>query len=90
LLNDYLIELQEFLKSTTSALAALNVNVTPIVCADKLGLQLIRLYLEPRKVDLSHIKIFNETSITTALEFKAEGEKVNVMLRNVLRLFLDV
>lgn len=69
--------------NTTSALAALNVNVTPIVCADKLGLQLIRLYLEPRKVDLSHIKIFNETSITTALEFKAEGEKVNVMLRNV-------
>ncbi len=69
--------------NTASALAVLNVNVIPIVCADKLGLQLIRLYLEQRKVDLSHIKIFNETSITTALEFKAEGGKVNVMLRDV-------
>lgn len=69
--------------NTASALAALNVNVIPIICTDKFGLQLIKFYLQPYKIDLSHIKIFNKASITTALEFKAENGKLNVMLRNI-------
>lgn len=69
--------------NVASALAALNVNVIPIICTDKFGLQLIKFYLQPYKIDLSHIKIFNKASITTALEFKAENGKLNVMLRNI-------
>lgn len=69
--------------NTASALAALNVHVVPIVCTNKLGLQLIRFYLRFGNVDLSHVKLFDEASITTALEFESEGKKVNVMLRNV-------
>jgi sugar/nucleoside kinase (ribokinase family) len=69
--------------NTASALAALGVNVVPIVCTNKLGLQLIRFYLKSRNVDLSHVKLFDDASITTALEFQAEGKKVNVMLREV-------
>jgi sugar/nucleoside kinase (ribokinase family) len=69
--------------NTASALAALGAKVTPVVCTDKLGLELIKFYLKPLKVDLSHIKVFNKPSITTAMEFEAEGGKVNVMLRDV-------
>jgi sugar/nucleoside kinase (ribokinase family) len=69
--------------NTASALAALGVKVIPIVCTDKLGLQIIKYYLEPYKVDLSHVKIFNEASITTAIEFETKDGKVNIMLRNV-------
>jgi sugar/nucleoside kinase (ribokinase family) len=69
--------------NTASALAALGVKVTPIVCTNKLGLQLIKFYLKLSKVDFSHIKISNNASITTALEFEAKGEKANVMLRNL-------
>jgi ribokinase len=69
--------------NTASALAALGVKVTPIVCTGKLGLQLIKFYLKPRKADLSHIKIFKKTSITTAMEFKTKNGKANVMLRDV-------
>lgn len=69
--------------NTASALAALGVKVTPIVCTSKLGAQLIRFYLKPQKVNLSHIKIFEKLSITTAMEFKTENGKVNVMLRNL-------
>lgn len=69
--------------NTASALAALGVSVTPIICTNRLGLQLIRFYLKPYKVDFSHFKIFDEASITTALEFESASGKVNVMLRNV-------
>jgi sugar/nucleoside kinase (ribokinase family) len=69
--------------NTASALAALGVKVTPIVCTSKLGLQLIRLYLQPSKLDLSHVKIFEKASITTAIEFRADKEKANLMLRDV-------
>jgi ribokinase len=69
--------------NTASALTALNVNVIPMVCTNKLGLKLIKFYLKPRKVDLSHVKIFKEASITMAMEFKTEGGKLNVMLRDV-------
>jgi len=69
--------------NTASALAALDVKVSPIVCTSKLGSKLIRFYLKPRKVDLSHVKIFDDASITTAIEFENEKGKVNVMLRDV-------
>jgi sugar/nucleoside kinase (ribokinase family) len=69
--------------NTASALAALGVKVTPIICTSKLGLQLIRLYLQPNKLDFSHVKIFEKASITTAIEFKADKERTNVMLRDI-------
>lgn len=68
---------------TASALANLSVKVTPIVCTDKLGFTLIRFYLKPLKISFSHIKIVENPSITTAIEFKTRGEKTNVMLRDV-------
>jgi sugar/nucleoside kinase (ribokinase family) len=69
--------------NTASALAALDVKVTPIVCTSKLGLKLIRFHLKSCKVDLSHVKIFDDASITTAIELENEKGKVNVMLRDV-------
>jgi len=69
--------------NTASALASLGMNVTPIVCTSKLGLQLIKFYLRFSRVDLSHIKIFRKSSITTAVEFRIENGKVNAMLRDV-------
>jgi len=69
--------------NTASALAALDVNVTPLVCTSKLGLELIRFEPRSPKVDLSHVKIFDKASITTAIELENEKGKVNVMLRDV-------
>jgi len=69
--------------NTASALAALNVRTIPIVCTSKFGAQMIRFYLESDRVNFSHIKIFDKLSITTAMEFGVEKEKVNVMLRDV-------
>jgi sugar/nucleoside kinase (ribokinase family) len=69
--------------NTASALAALNVNVTPIVSTNDLGLRLIRFYLKSRKVDFSHVKVFDGASITTAIEFESKNGRVNVMLRDV-------
>jgi sugar/nucleoside kinase (ribokinase family) len=69
--------------NTTSALAALGANVTPIVCTNKLGLQQLKFYLEKYHVNLSHVKIVEKNSLTTALELKAENGKTNVMLRDL-------
>ena len=69
--------------NTASALAALGVRVTPIVCTNKLGLQQIKFYFEKYRVDLSHIKITEKASVTTALELKTENGKANVMLRDL-------
>jgi len=69
--------------NTASALAALDTKVTPIACTSKLGLKLMKFYLKPFEINLSHIKIFEKLSITTAMEFKTENGKVNVMLRDV-------
>ncbi|MEM3442879.1 MAG: carbohydrate kinase family protein [Candidatus Bathyarchaeia archaeon] len=69
--------------NTASALAALDVKVTPVVCTDFLGLQLLKFYLKSEKIDFSHIKIFDKASITTAIEFEVESRRVNVMLRDV-------
>jgi sugar/nucleoside kinase (ribokinase family) len=69
--------------NTASALAALGIKVTPIVCTSKFGLQLIKYYLKPLVANFSHIKIFEKLSITTAMELTTENGKVNIMLRDV-------
>lgn len=69
--------------NTASALAALGIKVTPIVCTNKFGLQLIKYYLKPLVANFSHIKIFEKLSITTAMELTTENGKVNIMLRDV-------
>jgi ribokinase len=69
--------------NTASALSTLGTKVTPIVCTDKLGLQILQLYLDPNKTDLSHVKIRDRASITTAMEFETENGKANVMIRSL-------
>jgi sugar/nucleoside kinase (ribokinase family) len=69
--------------NTASALAALDVNVTPVVCTSKLGLQLLKFHLQSCRVDFSHVKIAEKASLTTALEIETENGKTNVMLRDV-------
>ena len=69
--------------NTASALSALGVGVTPVVCTNELGLQRIQFYLEKYGVDLSHVKIVEKASMTTALELKTENGKANVMLRDL-------
>ncbi len=69
--------------NTASALTSLGVKTTPIVCTNRLGSKLLKFYLEPHKVDLSHTKIFGKASITTAIEFETGQGKTNVMLRDV-------
>ena len=69
--------------NTASALAALGVKVTPIVCTDKLGLQQIKFHLEPYHIDTSHVKVLKKASLTTALELKTDEGKANVMLRDL-------
>ena len=69
--------------NTAAALAALGAKVTPIICTNNLGRRLVKFYLKKWKVDLSHVKTFSKPSLTTALEFKTESGKANVMLRDV-------
>jgi sugar/nucleoside kinase (ribokinase family) len=69
--------------NTASALATLGVKVTPIICTDLLGAQIIKFYLKPLGVNLSHIKVLRKLSVTTALEFESENGKVNAMLRDI-------
>jgi sugar/nucleoside kinase (ribokinase family) len=69
--------------NTASALAALGAHVTPIVCTNRLGVQQLKFYLEKYRMDLSHVKIAEKASVTTALELKTENGKANVMLRDL-------
>jgi sugar/nucleoside kinase (ribokinase family) len=69
--------------NTASALAALGVKVTPIICTSKLGLQQVNFHLNPLGVDTSHVKVVDKASLTTALELAGERGKVNVMLRDL-------
>lgn len=69
--------------NVASALAALGAKVTPIVCTSRLGLEQIRFHLKRDYFDTSHVKISVKASITTALEFKTENGKTNVMLRDL-------
>jgi sugar/nucleoside kinase (ribokinase family) len=69
--------------NVTSALLALGVNVTPIVCTSDFGLSQVRFHLKEFELNTDHIKIRPKASITTALEFKKQEGKVNVMLRDI-------
>ncbi|HTY75844.1 MAG TPA: carbohydrate kinase family protein [Candidatus Nanoarchaeia archaeon] len=69
--------------NVASALLALGVTVTPIICTSALGLEQVRFFFKKHNVDFSHIKTFSEASMTTALEFGSEDGKANVMLRNL-------
>jgi len=66
--------------NTAAALAALGANVFPVIKTGPLGLHLLRFYLEPFGVDLSHVKANGEVALTTAFELTHEGEKVNIMM----------
>ncbi len=69
--------------NVAAALLALGANVTPIICTSKLGLEQIRFHFGHYKVDLDHIKTRPAASVTTALEFKTESGKANVMVRDL-------
>jgi len=68
--------------NTASALAALGIKVTPILCTNEYGLHLLNYHFK-WGIDLSHVKIFPKASVTTAFELKTNFGKVNVMLRDV-------
>jgi sugar/nucleoside kinase (ribokinase family) len=69
--------------NTASALISLGAKVTPIVCTNTRGLQLIKFYLKSSKVNLSNIKILDRMSMTTSLEMETKNGIANVMLRDV-------
>lgn len=69
--------------NVASALSRLNVKVKPIICTSKLGVQRIKYHFKGTRVDLSHVKICNRPSITTAMEFRSQDGKTNVMLRDI-------
>ena len=69
--------------NTASAIAALGFKVTPIICTNELGLQQIAFLLGKYGVNLSHVKIVEKASLTTALELKTKNGKANVMLRDL-------
>ncbi len=69
--------------NVASALVNLDSIVTPIVCTNELGLQQIKYHFKDTPIDISHIKVSEKASITTALEFKNNSEKTNVMIRDL-------
>jgi sugar/nucleoside kinase (ribokinase family) len=69
--------------NTAAALAALGAKVHPIINTSPLGLQLLKLYLEPLEVDLSHVKNDGHTSLTTAFELAHQDKRVNVMMSDL-------
>ncbi|UCB61308.1 MAG: carbohydrate kinase family protein, partial [Candidatus Bathyarchaeota archaeon] len=66
--------------NTAAALAKLGARVSPIISTSSFGLHLLKFYLEPLGVDLSHIKTQGSMALTTAFELLHEGERVNVMM----------
>jgi sugar/nucleoside kinase (ribokinase family) len=66
-----------------SALASLGAEVTPIVSTNQFGLQQIKYHFRNSSIDTSHIKTDGKASVTTAIEFKNQGEKTNVMIRDL-------
>jgi sugar/nucleoside kinase (ribokinase family) len=69
--------------NTAAALAALGARVCLIVDTSLLGLHLLKFYLEPFGVDLSHVKTSGRMSLTTAIELTHQGERVNVMMSDL-------
>ena len=69
--------------NVASALAHLGIEVTPVICTSDFGLQQIKYQFQNTPIDLSHIRASGKPSITTALEFRSENGKANVMLRDL-------
>jgi len=69
--------------NTAAALAALGSKVYPIIDTSLLGLHLLKFYLDPFEVDLSHVKTGGRMSLTTAIELTHQGKKVNVMMSDL-------
>lgn len=69
--------------NTASALATLGARVYPIISTSPLGLHILRFYLEPFGIDLSHMKTSGTLALTTAIEFTYKKEKVNVMMSDL-------
>jgi len=69
--------------NVASALASLGAEVTPIVSTSHFGLQQIKYHFRNSSIDTSHIKTNGKASVTTALEFKNQNEKTNVMIRDL-------
>jgi len=66
--------------NTAAALAALGTRVYPIIKTSPLGLHLLKFYLEPFGVDLSHVRTDGDVALTTAFELTHRGEKINIMM----------
>jgi len=66
--------------NTAAALAALGARVYPIIKTSPLGLHLLKFYLEPFGVDLSHVRVDGDVALTTAFELTHRGEKINIMM----------
>jgi len=66
--------------NTAAALARLGAKVSPIINTSQLGLHLLKFYLKPLGVDLSHVKTQGDMALTTAFELLHEGERVNIMM----------
>lgn len=66
--------------NTAAALAKLGAKVCPIINTSPLGLHLLRFYLKPLGVDLSHVKTQGDMALDTIFELLHEGERVNVMM----------
>jgi sugar/nucleoside kinase (ribokinase family) len=69
--------------NVTSALTNLGAFVTPIICTSAYGLEQIKYNFRNRLIDYSHVKTLGEASVTTALEFRQETGKSNVMIRDL-------
>ena len=69
--------------NVASALGQLGAKVTPIICTSDFGVQQIKYHFYSSTFDSSHIKTHGKASVTTALEFKNQNEKTNVMLRDL-------
>jgi len=69
--------------NTANALAALGAKVYPLINTSPLGLHLLRFYLKPFDVDLSHVKTRGTIALTTAFEFTYRTERVNVMMSDL-------
>ena len=69
--------------NVASALASLGAEVTPIVSTSQFGLQQIKYHFRNSSIDTSHVKTDGKASVTTALELKSQGEKTNVMIRDL-------
>jgi len=69
--------------NTAAALATLGGTVYPIIETNGLGLALLKHFLAPLKINLDYAKTSGRASLTTALEFQQDGNKVNLMLRDM-------